>query len=259
MAETADLSPVRFAQLVAPAVTRAFVSGMLAGRASGGRELVSSYGGRDAVGYLIDLRNPLAAGRSVSPEGLAEAYRYHDSDTRQKIVQGSVDAGLLEQAPDGTITASERGQELLRELFAQHGRVLAEHWGAAADQPGAHHDTLVGRLNEQVSRVLAEAGKTAGGAWAVNAPPYEPDGTPPAVLLLNRLSTLRYHRSDAHAAAWRAAGLTAAEMLAMPWGSHWTPQRQAVEHDTNIRAAPPYAVLTPEERLAMLADFAALR
>lgn len=258
MAETVDLSPVRFAQLVAPAVTRAFTAGMLAGRAAGGRELVAAYGGRDAVGYLVDLRNPLAAGRPIPPDGLAEAYRYHDPDARQEIVQGSVDAGLLAQAPDGTITASERGQGFLRELFAQHDRVLADHWGPAADQPGAHHDTLVGRLNELVSRVLAEAAATAGGAWAVNAPPHEPAGTPPAVLLLNRLSTLRYHRSDAHAAAWRAAGLTAAEMLAMPWGSPWTPEREAVEHDTNVRAASPYAVLTPEERLALLADLAAL-
>jgi len=116
----------------------------------------------------------------------------------------------------------------------------------------------VERLNRLLARVLAEAAATGGPAWAVQAPPHEPDGTPAPVLLLNRLSTLRYHRADAHAAAWQEAGLTAAEMVAMSEGSAWTPQRRAVEDETNQRAAPPFAVLTPDERLAMLADLAAL-
>lgn len=61
-----------------------------------------------------------------------------------------------------------------------------------------------------------------------------------------------------HAAAWQAAGLTAAEMVAMPWGTEWTAQRRAVEQDTNRRAAAPYRVLTAEERLTLLADLATL-
>ncbi|MBM0226818.1 MULTISPECIES: hypothetical protein [Micromonospora] len=48
---------------------------------------------------------------------------------------------------------------------------------------------------------------------------------------VNRLGTLRYHRADAHAAAWRAAGHTAAGIPELPPGA---------------------------ERLAMLADLAAL-
>ncbi|WBB55701.1 hypothetical protein [Verrucosispora sp. WMMD573] len=36
------------------------------------------------------------------------------------------------------------------------------------------------------------------------------------------------------------------------------PQRQAIELKTDRRAAGPYAVLTAEERLTMLADLAAL-
>ena len=70
--------------------------------------------------------------------------------------------------------------------------------------------------------------------------------------LLNRLSTLRYHRADA--AAWQAAGLTAAEMVALPPG----PAREAIEHDTDVRTAAPYRLLSPDERLELLADLAAL-
>jgi hypothetical protein len=77
-------------------------------------------------------------------------------------------------------------------------------------------------------------------------------------VLLNRLSTMRYHRADAHAAAWQAAGWTAAEVAAMPWGTEWSDARVAIERDTNVRAAPPYAALTADERLVLLAGLAAL-
>ncbi|MEQ7126893.1 hypothetical protein ABN034_20450 [Actinopolymorpha sp. B11F2] len=249
MTNAVDLAPPRFAALVGPAVTRAFTAGMHAGRTEG-RELVLSYGGQ-AVGYLIDLRNPLAAGRSVSRDGLAAVYRYADPGEVDETVQRSVDHGLLSRAPAGEITATERGQAFLRDLFALHARVLTERWGQEQNGP-------VERLNTLVARILAQATATSGDAWAVHAPPYEPRGTPSPVLLLNRLSTLRIHRADAHAAAWQRAGLSAAEMVAMPWGSTWSPRRQAVEDETNRRAASPYAVLTPDERLTMLADLAML-
>ena len=48
--------------------------------------------------------------------------------------------------------------------------------------------------------------------------------------------------------------MTAAEIQAEPPG----PRRDAVEVETNLRAAPPYAALTPEDRLGFLADLAAL-
>jgi len=240
------ISPVRFAELVAPAVSRAFVAGMRAGGTEG-RDLVARYGGV-AVGYLIDLRNPLAAGRGLGPADLAAVYRYTDPAEVRETVRRSVDHGLLVEAADGTVTAAETGRAFLRELTDLHGRVLADRWPA----------TWVDRLNPLLGRVLAAAGATGGPAWAVQAPPYLPPGTPPGVQLLNRLSTLRYHRADAHAAAWQAAGLTAAELAAMPWGSEWSQQRQAVEEDTNRRAADPYRVLTADQRLGLLADLAAL-
>jgi hypothetical protein len=165
---------------------------------------------------------------------------------------------LLDRSADGSITAADRGLAFLRDLFALHGRALTRRWGTDGNQTGAMpHPDRVDRLTEVLGRVLAEAAATGGAAWAAQAPPYEPAGTPPGVLLLNRLSTLRYHRADAHAAAWQAAGLTAAGIAAMPWG-RWSLQRQAVEDDTDARAAAPYAVLTPEQRLRLLADLSAL-
>jgi hypothetical protein len=251
-----DLSAARFAALVAPAVTRTFVAGILAG-GTDGRDLVESYGG-EAVGYLIDLRNPLAAGRRLTTADLAAVHRYRAPEEVDETVGRSVAHGLLDRSADGSITAADRGLAFLRDLFALHGRALTRRWGTGGNQTGAMpHPDRVDRLTEVLGRVLAEAAATGGAAWATQAPPYEPARTPPGVLLLNRLSTLRYHRADAYAAAWQAAGLTAAEIAAMPWG-RWSPQRRAVEDDTDARAAAPYAVLTPEQRLRLLADLSAL-
>lgn len=97
--DVADLSLTRFAALIAPAITRAFVAGM---RAAGedGRALVQRYGGR-AIGPMIDLRNPLAAVRSISRRSLADVYRYAEPDELDELIARSVDAGLLEQDKHG--------------------------------------------------------------------------------------------------------------------------------------------------------------
>lgn len=255
--DSVDLPPTRFAELVAPAISRTFVTAIRAGD-SAGRDLVTSYSSR-AVGYLIDLRNPFAAGRRITRADLTQVYRYTGPSQIDQTVARSVEHGLLAQGADGALEPTEQGHDFLCALVALHASSLEKRWGPMGDQTGlTPHGERVARLNELLSRVLVEAAATGGPAWAVQAPPYEPPGTPASVILLNRLSTLRYHRADAHAAAWQAAGLTAAEMVAMPWGSQWTPQRTAAEHDTNVRAAAPYVVLTPEERLIMLADLAAL-
>jgi hypothetical protein len=66
--------------------------------------------------------------------------------------------------------------------------------------------------------------------------------------------TLRYHRADAHATAWTAAGHTATSITALPPG----PPRATIEAETDRLAAPPYAALTADERLTLLADLAAV-
>jgi hypothetical protein len=86
------------------------------------------------------------------------------------------------------------------------------------------------------------------------APVWEPRGAPPGLLVLNRLSAMRYHRADAHAAAWTAAGLTAAQVVAMPHDR----ERDPIEAETNRRAAAPYRVLPAADRIVLLADLAAL-
>lgn len=249
-----ELAPHRIAGLLAPAVDRVFRAGMLAGRDGGGAVLAQRYGGTAATGFLVDLRTRLAApGGRVDGPGFAAATRYQDPVACQRAVDKQVAYGMLQRSADGTLSASERGAAFLGELYQVHADVTEELW--------AGHDERVSRMVAALGRLLSyalvladEEGDGGGSAFTAMAPPYEPDGTPSGVLLLNRLGTLRYHRADAHAAAWAAAGHTAASVATLPAG----PERTAIELETDRRAAGPYAALGAEERLTLLADLAAL-
>ncbi|MEU8420123.1 hypothetical protein AB0C15_04520 [Micromonospora sp. NPDC048835] len=251
---TVELAPHRIAGLLAPAVDRTFRAGMLAGRDGGGAELSQRYGGVTATGFLVDLRTRLAApGGTVDGPGFAAITRYQDPVVRRRTVDKQVAHGMIYRGPDGTLSATERGAAFLAELYQVHAEVTEELW--------AGHDDRVARLVAVLGRLLSyalvladEEEHPGGSAFTALAPPYEPDGTPSGVLLLNRLGALRHHRADAHAAAWTAAGHTAASIGALPTG----PERLAIELETDRRAAGPYATLSTEERLTMLADLAAL-
>ncbi|MEU8386584.1 hypothetical protein [Micromonospora sp. NPDC048843] len=249
-----EVAPHRIAGLLAPAVDRTFRAGILAGRDGGGAELSQRYGGVTATGFLVDLRTRLAApGGTVDGPGFAAITRYQDPVACRRTVDKQVAHGMIYRGTDGALSATERGAAFLTELYQVHAEVTEELW--------AGHDDRVARLVAMLGRLLSyalvladEEANPVASSFAALAPPYEPDGTPSGVLLLNRLSTLRYHRADAHAAAWTAAGHTPSSIAALPAG----PERLAIELETDRRAAGPYAVLSAEERLTMLADLAAL-
>ncbi|MFF0152599.1 hypothetical protein [Micromonospora sp. NPDC005203] len=251
---TVELAPHRVAGLLAPAVDRVFRAGMLAGRDCGGAELSQRYGGVTATGFLVDLRTRLAApGGTVDGAGFAAITRYHDPVVCRRTVDKQVAHGMLHRRRDGSLSATERGAAFLTELYQVHAEVTEELW-AGHDERVSRLVALLGRLLSYALVLADEKGDRGGSAFAAMAPPYEPDGTPAGVLLLNRLGTLRYHRADAHADAWAAAGHTASSITALPAG----PERLAIELETDRRAAGPYSVLGADERLTMLADLAAL-
>jgi hypothetical protein len=241
------LAPHQCAALVAPAIDRLFVAGMAASRAGGGPELTQRYGGRAAIGYLIDFRTRLAApGGVVDAAGFAAVNRYRDPVQCQRALDKQVAHGTVHRRADGSFEATDRGRAYLTDLYALHQVVTGQLWGERGER--------VARLVETLGELLSAATASGGPAFGTMAPPYEPDGTAPEVLLLNRLGTLRYHRADAHAAAWTAAGHTAQSITLLRPG----PERLAIEQETDRRAAEPYEVLSPEQRLAFLADLAAL-
>ncbi|MFV2107554.1 hypothetical protein [Micromonospora sp. LOL_015] len=241
----------RCAALTAPVIDRVHRAAMAAADTAG-VELRQRYGGPAAVGYLVDLRTRLAAPSGlVDAAGFAAVTRYQDAASCQRVLDKQVAYGMLVRHPDGALRATERGAAFLTDLYGLHAAVTGQIWGA-------EHAARLVRLVELTGRLLAAAlaGSDTGGqdAFRAVAPPYEPEGTPAGVLLLNRLTVLRHHRADAHAAAWTAAGHTARSIVDLPPG----PARLAIEQETDRRAAGPHQALEPEQRLTLLADLATL-
>ncbi|HEY0699193.1 MAG TPA: hypothetical protein VGD43_15445 [Micromonospora sp.] len=247
MNDGVQLAPYRLAALVAPAVDRVVRAAMTAGRELGGAEVSQRYGGPASTGFLVEFRTRLAApGGTVSRAGFAAVTRYREPTECQRALDKQVAHAMIHRQPDGSFQATDRGRAFLGEIHQLHARVTRALWDG--------HSERVSRLVELAGRMLVAAAEDGGEAFRTMAPPYEPDGTPPEVLLLDRLGTLRFHRADAHAEAWTAAGHTWRSIVALPPG----PERLAIEQETDRRAAGPYAVLSAEERLVLLADLAAL-
>lgn len=68
------------------------------------------------------------------------------------------------------------------------------------------------------------------------------------------MTALRFHRFGSHIAAWSSAGLSLEQIKQL--GP--SPERDAIESETNRRAGIPYRGLTPEQRLELIAGMAGL-
>ncbi|NUW44492.1 hypothetical protein [Nonomuraea rhodomycinica] len=194
-------------------------------------------------GFLGDLRYALPA-RPVTRDDLSVVYRYGSAADLDAEIGDHLRQGTLAEDGDGVLRLTAAGLSYVHGLYEVHAKAVARLW-AAYDVPA-----LAALLGEVLEGAVAEPG----GAFAVMAPPYEPEGTPPGVLLFNRVAALRYHRADAHAAAWREAGLTADTVVELGCG----PLRDRIEEDTNRRAAQPYATLTGGERETLFEGLLAL-
>jgi len=243
-----DLAPVAYAPLIARVIDRVFPEFMMAVRERGGRDLVGRYGGPPAAGYLVEFRTKLwPAGASVTAGQFAAVCRYRDLEAARESLRRHAEHGTLALHEDGTFEATDRGRELLRELFALHGEVARRFWAAF---PTA-------RLNELAERALRSV--TAGPSLSAMTPCSYPTSTPTEAVLVNTLGTLRYHRADAHAAAWQAEGLTADQIKAMPLdGADAGGVRTHIEEQTDRGAAAAWVALTEAERLEFLAGLGAL-
>jgi hypothetical protein len=244
--DAVDLASARFAALVAPAIDRLYRGAMITVRDKGGRDLVTRVG-RPALAPLIVLRMRLEwPDGVVGAAGLEAVHRYHDPQEWRANLETSAGHGAAEFTPDGGLRATERGRELLGELTEHQATVTAELWSG--------EDQRVRRLLDALAILLEAGAPTGGNSFAALTPPYEPPSAPASLRLLTRLGALRYHRADAHAAAWSKAGLTADGIAEMPPG----PERDAIEAETNLGAAPPFGALDAQHRLEFLADLAAL-
>jgi hypothetical protein len=245
VADLADVSPDRYAPLIAPVVERLTLAVVNKAMARAAGTPVPHAAAPGAMRMLGQLRTALLA-RSVTAAGLGAVYRYRDADDVLGDVEGLLAAGLIDKTDDDAIQPTGTGRAVLTGMYKVSADVAGESW---ASQAGS----LAG-LSDLAGRLVHAALATGGPAYTAMAPPYEPADATAALLLHTRLSVLRYHRADAHAAAWQAAGLTSVTMRQLPAG----PSRDAIEAETNRRAGVPYATLSPDERITFLAGLAAL-
>ncbi|MEU1878372.1 hypothetical protein ABZ470_13770 [Streptosporangium sp. NPDC020072] len=229
-----------YAASIAPLIDAVHLGVLIAGRPLG-RELVERSGLQ--ADLLVDLRYVLPA-RPLTRRGLAALYRYNPFDDNEIGVQ--LTQGTLVTDHDGALRATPRALAFITELYGLHTTVTGEMW--------AGHAERLPELAGLAGRLVEASADSGGEAFAQAAPPYEPEGTSEGVLLFNRLAALRYHRADAHAAAWEEAGLTATQIVGLSSG----PSRERIEEDTNRRAAVPYEVLTTAERQSLLLGLSAL-
>jgi len=229
------ITPDRCAALVAPQIERLTFAVIHASIARAGQRLMTYGVPPDAIDIVGQLRTGLAA-RPVSAAGLAAIYRYRDADQVRRNLDTLVSAGIIEQTGDGAIVATRTGHDLLTVMYESGAEATAELWSA--------HRETVADLSELAGRLVAAAAASGGDAYGAVAPPYEPPGASPGLLLHHRLAVLRYHRADAHAAAWQAAGHTVDTIRGLADG----PERELIETETNRRAGQPYAALGAAER-----------
>jgi hypothetical protein len=243
--DVVDISPARFAPLIAPVTERLTLAVVTKAMARGASATAPRAAPPGAMRMLGQLRTALLA-RKVPAAGLAAIYRYRDAGDVRRDLEGLHAAGLIDTTGDGAIRATGSGRAVLTEMYKVSAGIAGELW---AGQEGA----LAG-LSNLAGRLVDAALVTGGDAYLAMAPPYEPADAAPGLLLHTRLSVLRYHRADAHAAAWQAAGLTSAAINQMAAG----PVRDTIEAETNRQAGIPYTALDPDERMTFLAGLAAL-
>jgi hypothetical protein len=184
------------------------------------------------------LRNA-SPDRAVPLRNFRAAYVYHEPAKFDQALSRMVETGVVAVAPGEVLTLSDSGRELIWQVRAVNAQAAEGLWGTGA-LPVL---TLVDRcLQAALTTALPH------GAFHLVAPPHDEPDDSDAARLAERLTGLRWHRFDAHVAAWTSAGLTAASVRDLGPG----PRRDEIEADTNERAGQAYRALTPEERATLL-------
>jgi hypothetical protein len=245
-----DVDLVAYTEAVAAEIDRAFRQAMAVAGRRGGHGLRD----RHPTGFapeLVEFRTSLGwPDGQVSAEDFAEVVRYDDRARRDQSVVASVERGALARDDDGTIRATTAGRAFVDDLYRTQTGILAQAW--------AGHDQRLRRLAPVLGDLVRVAASSAEipGTFRAMEPAYEPDGVGTPVLVLNRLSALRYMRSDKHAKAWRETGLTAVEMVQLQATDD--SRKHQIERRTNELSAPVFAGLTDGERSQLLDDLRAL-
>ena len=233
-----------FAALMAPQIDRIriAVSRALNPKLS---PILRAAGLDDHSGHVFTTLRNTMPDRVIDRTALETVFLYQAPEIISGGLQTLTAQGLVAQVDDDRLTLTPSGRELILRCYAVDEAVMDEMW--------AGHEQLVAELVALTDHAV-KAAVDGGPAFSVLAPPYTPPGASHATRLGEDLTALRFHRYDAHIAAWTAAGLTAEQMGALEPGE----LRNAIEDDTNRRAATPYNALDVDDQERLLGGLTAL-
>ncbi len=229
-----------FAAEIAVVVDKIRMMMMQTALAQGFPESFHAAGLDTTSGMLLGYLRNAYPDRVVTRTAVRSIFTYHPDNPVDSGLEVLIGRGLIVEPSPGTVTLTGAGQACLEDLHAVADQTARNAWRDAGQS--------VVTCAPLVARSLLAAWETGGDAFSLMAPDRLPISVSEQGLLAERLTGLRFHRFDAHVAAWRAAGYEAADLESLS-----EPVRAGIEADTNKRAAAPYAELSPAERELMLA------
>jgi hypothetical protein len=186
----------------------------------------------------MELRTALLAG-AVPLDGARAIYRYHPAATSAwAALAGS---GWI-VVDDESIRARSPVRALCRRILDVHDEVTTATWKAP------------GRPLELATAVVEHADDIGPAFRTWRLAGWEGASTDAGRLFL-ALTSMRYLRADAHAAAWQAAGHTASSVAALEPSSA---ERTAIEADTDARHAAALRSVPPETLAELITAVAGL-
>lgn len=236
-------NPAAFSSLVAPAIDRTAISLHTVVDKTKLQALRGE--NRFHPGALALFAGPLASG-GMSQVEYNELTRYEHFGSSADFLAGLADRGAVELV-DGQVRATASAIEVARGVVALQSETVT-----ALFEP---RQALLPIICELILRARGAAiadgnsplSRLMGRAWL-------PDDASDAARIWDASVVLRMHRADAHAIAWKEAGLTAPEIRLMAPGD----ARDAIEERTNELAATPWVGLSADERITLLSGLAAL-
>ena len=188
----------------------------------------------------------LLAGGGMSRSEYDELTRYQHFGPSADFLAGMAERGAVELS-DGQIRPTEAAAAVARSLVELQTESVASLFEPRQSLLPEICALIMRARTAAIADPLSPLARLMGRAWL-------PDDASDAAKIWDASVVLRMHRADAHATAWKEAGLTAPEIRVMAPSE----ARTAIERRTNELAATPWEGLSADERIALLSGLAAL-
>jgi hypothetical protein len=238
------------------------------------------------LGFLIDLRKLTLAPHGMTVEQALAFERYIDAAHLLAALDENQRQGMIARR-GVTFQPTATGRRILLAITEAQAKAAVQLWsGLEPNMPD-----VIQSLHRVVDHAAQTLDRSHYPVFTSERLGYLPADPAPAYMLFTHISTLRYLRADAHALAWREAGLTASQAVCVAtllkepeqikqlerfehhaealeslnhkgWISreraHWKltkygrETRESIERATNQHNGAPFGALTQTERSALL-------